>query len=645
MLATVFKVVAAAGIIVKNIVEGLVNTLVFLGSASVNVGAFITKGLVGSFRLLGDAVTGLMAGKNPLDVFKDYVSGAARLATQTRANLDELKNSIVAGYGAAKDGVLDSGRDIANGMTKLFNDVEAGAGGAEKAAGKAATVNQGLLNRVKSLLAGDGSKKNDAKDKLDAIAAAAMLAQDEVKRAIAALDQQFSDIKDADKTAADITAYYDKRVDLQQKLIDLQIDQAQAELAATKELGKRQQIEARLTILQRDRLQAAALGAHDEKRALEEFNKLRLERLNTRSSNITGTLSASESAISAQMSAGMLGQAEGERRLRQIRQQSLDQLAKLRDAQQAYIASLSPSDPNMQAAQQGLLGIDTSIANVTASMNVMGQSISDGALSSLNTFWSNLKDGTQSALASVRQLISDFASDIYATLTQNLSKSLVGSLQGTFNQAGGWLSNLLGGGGESAAAATSAATVQAGATTAAAALTTAGTATAASLGTGATTAAAALTAAGTSTAAAIGAGATTAASGIMTAGATLSATMISGATTAAAILRAANTVSSIGAAHSGGRAGSLRLIRNNINPLVFGTAPRYHGGGVAGLQNNEIPAILKRGEVVRTQQQEAALQARLGSGQGGGAQPCGTSSCSARTNWPAPWRAPRARRS
>ncbi len=49
--------------------------------------------------------------------------------------------------------------------------------------------------------------------------------------------------------------------------------------------------------------------------------------------------------------------------------------------------------------------------------------------------------------------------------------------------------------------------------------------------------------------------------------------------------------------------------------MVFGAAPRYHGGGIAGLQNDEIPAILQRGEIIRTRQQEAALQARMNAGQ------------------------------
>jgi hypothetical protein len=42
-------------------------------------------------------------------------------------------------------------------------------------------------------------------------------------------------------------------------------------------------------------------------------------------------------------------------------------------------------------------------------------------------------------------------------------------------------------------------------------------------------------------------------------------------------------------------------------------APRLHAGGMAGLIGpDEVPAILRRGEVVRTPEQEAALARRMG---------------------------------
>lgn len=51
--------------------------------------------------------------------------------------------------------------------------------------------------------------------------------------------------------------------------------------------------------------------------------------------------------------------------------------------------------------------------------------------------------------------------------------------------------------------------------------------------------------------------------------------------------------------HDGGVVGqSARTI--TVNPLAFASAVRYHTGGIAGLQSNEVPAVLQKGEEVLT---------------------------------------------
>lgn len=52
-----------------------------------------------------------------------------------------------------------------------------------------------------------------------------------------------------------------------------------------------------------------------------------------------------------------------------------------------------------------------------------------------------------------------------------------------------------------------------------------------------------------------------------------------------------------GVHHSGGVAGSPTMGRN-VSASVFDGAQRYHGGGIAGLRPDEVPAILQRGERV-----------------------------------------------
>jgi hypothetical protein len=58
--------------------------------------------------------------------------------------------------------------------------------------------------------------------------------------------------------------------------------------------------------------------------------------------------------------------------------------------------------------------------------------------------------------------------------------------------------------------------------------------------------------------------------------------------------------------HTGGTVG-LNTTNKRVSPGLFANAPRYHTGGIAGLKPGEVPAILKRGERVSTEQQWRAM--------------------------------------
>lgn len=562
-LSTVLKVLAAGGIVVKNVIEGLLNILFFLGTVSTEVGKVIQNTLVRNIGNLIGFVSDLVAGKNPIEAYR------ARLKDSFAGLADDAKsafNGIRAGFSAMKDGLAESGRDIAN-IGALFSDAEAsakkGADGIQGAATQATPATQKLLDTIRRLLGEDGGGKGSkTKDKIDQLTASTVLLQDAVKRAQTALDQQYEDKQ------IGIADYYAKRVELQQQIIDLQVEQLQGELAVTKELGKRRQLEEQITILQRDRQQVAVDAARAQKKAEEELNKTKQEGYRDQLSNLTGGLSAQEGSLSAQMDAGAIGYTEGERRLQEVRAHTLEQLKALRVEQSAYLATLGPDSPEYANAQQTLLGIDTAIANITASMQQMKQGAMDSGVSALTNFFTNLRDGAMSAGEAFRTLVADFAKGIYDMIAQATAKRLVSAI-----------ANMFGGADESADVSQGAQQLSSAAAT------------------------------------------TTIAGGVIAFGARQLSNAAQELTAAASLLLVANSVSSYGAAHSGGKVGSLRMTRNNISPLVFGAAPRYHGGGVAGLQNDEIPAILKRGEIVRTRQQENALQARLNAGQGGGEQP------------------------
>ena len=66
--------------------------------------------------------------------------------------------------------------------------------------------------------------------------------------------------------------------------------------------------------------------------------------------------------------------------------------------------------------------------------------------------------------------------------------------------------------------------------------------------------------------------------------------------------------------HTGGIVGGGGR-RGMVSPLLFGAAPRYHQGGIAGLAPNEVPTILERGEEVLTR--DDPRHRYNGGGQGG----------------------------
>jgi lambda family phage tail tape measure protein len=243
-------------------------------------------------------------------------------------------------------------------------------------------------------------------------------------------------------------------------------------------------------------------------------SKAQLDQLKRQGDEIAAALQGSETSLSAQASAGLIGGLEAERQIEAARAKALQQYQALRQAALEYYNAQAPGTPEHTAALAGLQAIETSIANVIASQNVFRQQVEDLAVSSISNAFSDLVTGAQNFKDSFKQMVRSFAQGVAQMIAQALALRAVKATLGLF---GG------------------------------------------------------------------GAGA------------------------------------SFAAAHGGGTAGALSMIRHNINPLVFGTAPRYHEGGQAGLtglKNKEVAAILQEGETIRTKEQEAALARRMDAGQG-----------------------------
>lgn len=571
VLANLVKLLPASVIVLKNAFEGLFNVLFFVHDAVNEVGSAIGGTLSRNIGNFVGFFTDVVGGKNPIDAFRERTADSL---TGAVADVSTATSNIRAEFNAMKDGIAEAQNDIGAGLADLFVDGRLDDGkkameGIGNAAAGATPQANALLAKVRGLLGddGDGEKKSKTQEKIERIAESTVLLQDEVKRAQKALDEQFAD------GAIGASAYYAQRVALQQQLIDLQIRQLQGELAITDGLARRRQIEEQITILQRDRQQASSDAARDQQQAEQKARAALGQGLRDRSSALTGGLSAQEQSISAQIAAGTLGSLEGERRLAEVRATALEQLRALRNEQAAYLASMSPNDPAIAQAREGLLGIDTAIAETIASMQQMRQDTLDVGVSALTGFFGSLRDGATSAGDAFRVLVSDFAKGIYDMLAQATAKRLVGAIADLFG----------GGGGEQPG-------VQQGAV--------------------------ALTGAATATAVAGGA---------ISAGAVQLSVAAAQVLAAAGALATANTAGGLarfGLAHGGGVAGALRMSRAGVDPLLFAAAPRYHLGGVVGLRDSsEIPAILQRGEVVRTRQQEAALQARMDAGSGSAGPP------------------------
>jgi tape measure domain-containing protein len=409
--------------------------------------------------------------------------------------------------------------DKENEKLRVGTQLRQDAARAQKALGDtAASASEDVSKLLEGMTTGGGSDKSKTQKKVERLAESTALLQDEVIRAQKALDAQFED-----KTIG-IADYYAKRVELQQRLIDLQIAQAKSELGIATTLEQRRRLEEQIAILQRDRADVATQAAREQLKAEKELNEEKGRTLQQRYGDITGGLSATEQSISAQMAAGTLGFAEGEGRLQAARESSLAQLRELRKEQEAYLATLSGKSPEMAAAQQGLLQIDGAIADVLASNQKFRQGIADSGVRALTGFFDDLIDGAKSFQEAFRDMVREFVVGVAKMIAQELALQAVRAVLSAF-----------GGGGAAAGAASAAAP------------------------------------------------------------------------------RAAMPLM-----HSGGIAGQFRMWRNGIDPGAFATAPRYHGGGIAGLQSDEVAAVLRRGEVIRTQEQERALAARMDAAQAGG---------------------------
>lgn len=284
-----------------------------------------------------------------------------------------------------------------------------------------------------------------------------------------------------------------------------------------------------------------------------EAAKAALDQYKDQFSQTTTALSQLQATTAAQVTAGLLSNATAEKRIQEARDKALEQLKQQRAAVAALYAEYGKPEA-LVALQQ----LDEQIATLSTSLDDWRGKTQDAATSSLANFFSDLYTRAKSAGEAVRDLAVNFTKSLADMASQALAKKAIGAIFDLFTK-----DSDDGGAGQVAAAAAAGVAYSAPVTTAAVAMGTAGGAVAAGGGV------------------------------VMTAAIALQA--------AADTLLVANSIgTAAGVAHTGGIVGQLGAIRRGLSPALFIGAPRYHGGGVAGLGPDEVPTVLRRGEEVLT---------------------------------------------
>ncbi len=551
-LANVFRVLAAAGIVVKNVVEIITVVVAALGTTGFKVAEGLVKYLGGAFRNIANTWQTLKD-DGPVAAVKAYAAGVGGIMDDLTAQ----RQGMVAGFQAASDLIRNDAKDLARGVAGLFAQIEA---------------TTARVRRKPSDEGGDGSGGGGTGGAGKAVAASNALMRDSVTRALAELDRLYAE------NEIGMREYFATRLELQQQSIDLQIAQAQAELTATKDAGKRQKLEEQITILQRDRADIATKGAQEQKKAEEElakslgdvhlklmelggrtgdaerarlyaeyqelFKKLdaesdaagrkmvenlidrlvakaRQDELKEAMDRITGALQSTETSVGAQVAGGMLGYGEGERQLSDARAKALQELKALRLKQLEVLAGYAVGSPEHTAALAGLTEIDRSIATVTASQDKWRQRVEDIASSSFGDFLGDLATGAKNFKDAFADMVRSFVAGVAKMIAQELALRAIRAAMGSWGGAGGAVGGVV------------------------------------------------------------------------------------------------KESIPIGSLHTGGMAGQSSR-RIHVSPLLFGHAPRYHSGGIAGLKPDEVPAILQTGERVLSRRQTAMYDATLAAGASAG---------------------------
>lgn len=461
-----------------------------------------------------------------------------------------------------------------------------------------------IAARVKTKAVSDGDTgggKPKAVAGIKAIIDQYALLKDAADRALKHLDQLYAD------NLVTIRGYYAEKQRLQQAGIDADIAAARAEAAAAKDGKAKGAALTKIIQLERERRDVALQSTYDQgkaeqdladklqnvqvallnaqgqgakAKALEleaqykdllarldveadtagkalvhklinvEAAKAGLDQFKKEYTDATSALAQVQATTSAQVSAGLLSNATAEKRVKEARDATLQQLQDQRQAVADLYAQYKDPD-----TLQYLRQLDQQIAELSVSTDDWRGKLQDASTDSLTTFFKDLASGAVSAGDAIKNLAVNFTQALAQMAAQALAKKAIQALFDLFTKDDASTS-----GGDAAAADK-----------------------AVNAGKSITSASIALGLAGA----------------VVTYGGNAIKDAATELTAAATLLLIANTVGSASVAHTGGVVGSLGNMRN-VSSWMYAGAPRYHTGGIAGLKSDEVPAVLKRGEEVLT---------------------------------------------
>lgn len=358
---------------------------------------------------------------------------------------------------------------------------------------------------AQQLKLGDGppaADKSKFNERLVAVADENALIIDNIDRALSDLENRYED------NLVSLTDYYRRRSELQTESIDAELASKRLELSAlqkeaeglrtsggdnTSNIEAQSRLLADIVVLERDRAAIGAQSAREqaaaereladellkvrarlaeasgqtaESRRLQietEFSELigrfkaegnqagvefverlinveaaraRLDELSGQISETLQTLRANEDNITAQIEAGLIGQARGEEELQNLRERSIEQLARYRDAlEAAYNAARDPAIQN--EIRKRLVELDTETARVTATTQRLRNQLTDIGQQGLEQFFNDLMSGTKSIGDAFRGLIGNIAASIGRLASENVARAILGQVGSAFGGGGG----------------------------------------------------------------------------------------------------------------------------------------------------------------------------------------------------------------